>query len=131
MKSYWMGLLLLVLITACSSGSLIPGSTPLQTLEPDSSQEVVNDMSELCCEDGWWLHLWDAESKADQAKETGEEADQGVIFLENLDSAGEKFDINDYFQTLTHLSVEDGYVLDYVYFAPGGGDGAPYLYAIQ
>ena len=40
----------------------------------------------------------------------------------------ERFDINRYFTVLTHLVLEDGYVLDYVYFAPGG-DGAPYLYA--
>ena len=46
-----------------------------------------------------------------------------------MDAAGERFDVNEYFTVLTHLSLEDGYVLDYVYFAPGGGDGAPYLYA--
>jgi hypothetical protein len=131
MRSYWIGLMLMILIVACSPLSLMPGSTPLQTLEPVSAQDVVNKMAGLCCEDDWWIILSEAESKAYEARRNGEELDSGVAFLEILDAAGDKFDINEYFQALSHLTLEDGYVLDYVYFAPGGGDGAPYLYAIQ
>jgi len=93
------------------------------------TQVVVDKMRALCCEDGWWQRLSEAGYKADEATRNGEELDAGAVFLESLDAAGEKFDANQYFTVLTHLSPEDGYVLDYVYFAPGGGDGAPYLYA--
>jgi hypothetical protein len=137
---------LLLLLLACSSVSLIPGSTPLPTQEPapipvltpghrpndgimlTDTQEVVNKMRALCCEDGWWKHLSEAEYKSDEARRNGEEFDTGAAFLESLEAGGERFDANEYFTVLTHLALEDGYVLDYVYFAPGG-DGAPYLYA--
>jgi len=124
MRSFRIVLIPLVMLIACSPLSLIPGSAPL----PDT-QDAVNKMRALCCEDGWWKHLSEAEYKSDEAKRNGEELDAGAVFLESLDAAGERFDVNEYFTVLTHLSLEDGYVLDYVYFAPGGGDGAPYLYA--
>ena len=38
------------------------------------------------------------------------------------------FDVNDYFSILTHLSMQPGYVLDYVYHN-GGSAAQPYLYA--
>lgn len=44
--------------------------------------------------------------------------------------SGEEFDINQYFTVLTHLSVETGYVLDYVYFYDSG-DSWPIIYARQ
>jgi len=66
--------------------------------------------------------------KYGDVKSTGEEFDIGAEFLESLETAGERFDANEYFTVLTHLALEDGYVLDYVYFAPGG-DGLPRLYA--
>lgn len=41
---------------------------------------------------------------------------------------GGEFDVNDYFKVLTHISMQDGYALDYVY--PVDFMGAfPYLYA--
>jgi hypothetical protein len=40
---------------------------------------------------------------------------------------GEVFDVNEYLDVLTHLSVQQGYVLDYVYFSTGMG-GEPILY---
>ena len=115
---------LLAMLIACSPLSLLPGSTPL----PDT-QAVLDNMRALCCKDGWWEHLSDAENRYYKARRNGEEFDTGAAFLESLDVAGERFDANGYFTVLTHLTLEDGYVLDYVYFAPGGGDGAPYLYA--
>lgn len=139
--------LLLVVLTSCSPLSLIPDSTPLPTQESASTpnltpgyrpsddiiltdtHEVVNKMEALCCEDGWWKHLSEAEYKSDEARKNGKDFDAGAFFLESLDTAGERFDANKYFTVLTHLATEDGYVLDYVYFAPGGADGAPYLYA--
>jgi len=38
------------------------------------------------------------------------------------------FDVNEYFSVLNHLSMQPGYVLDYVYNNSGSG-GQPYLYA--
>lgn len=40
---------------------------------------------------------------------------------------GEDFDVNDYFSVLPHLSMEPGYVLDYVYFYDFMG-GRPIIY---
>jgi len=138
--------MLLVMLVGCSPSSQTPGSTtrpaqdltspPVPTLAPTLSdgitlvdtQEVVDKMKALCCEDGWWNHLSDAENKSSEAKRNGEELDIGAAFLENLEAVGQKFDVNEYFTVLTHLAPEDGYVLDYVYFGPGG-DGFPRVYA--
>lgn len=38
------------------------------------------------------------------------------------------FDVNEYFSVLNHLSMQPGYILDYV-FHSDGADGQPYLYA--
>jgi hypothetical protein len=146
MRSFRIVLMLLVMLIACSPLSLIPGSTPLPTQEPTSTpiltptphlsdgiiltdtQEVMNKMRALCCEDGWWDYLFAAEHKYNDAKSNGEEFATGAAFLESLEAAGERFDANEYFMVLNHLAPEDGYVLDYVYYAPGGF-GAPYMYA--
>lgn len=52
--------------------------------------------------------------------------------LQEVDAkkTGEEFDVNQYFTVLTHLSVEDSYVLDYVYFYDSG-DSWPVIYARQ
>jgi hypothetical protein len=47
---------------------------------------------------------------------------------ENAARTGEEFDVNEYFTILDHLSMEPGYVLDYVYCYDGMG-GFPRLYA--
>jgi len=41
---------------------------------------------------------------------------------------GKEFDVNTYFSVLDHLSVQPGYVLDYVYDFNGSG-GSPVIYA--
>jgi hypothetical protein len=41
---------------------------------------------------------------------------------------GSEFDVNEYFKTLTHISMQDEYTLDYVFRADGLGS-FPYLYA--
>jgi len=129
MRSFKIPLVLLVMLLACSPLSLLPASTRLSdAIILTDTQEVVDKMKALCCRDGWWKRLSEADYKSDQARRDGEELDAGTVFLESLEQGGEKFDVNDYFTVLTHLAPEDGYVLDYVYFAPGG-DGAPYLYA--
>jgi len=92
------------------------------------TQEVVNKVKALCCEDGGWDHLFAAEHQFNEAKSNGEEFDTGAAFIEGLEAKGERFDPNEYFMVLSHLEPEDGYMLDYVYFAPGG-DGLPYMYA--
>jgi hypothetical protein len=46
---------------------------------------------------------------------------------ENAARTGEEFDVNEYFVVLDHLSMEPGYVLDYVYCYDGmGGYPRPY-----
>jgi len=47
---------------------------------------------------------------------------------ENPAKQGGEFDANTYFQALTHLSMQPGYALDYVYHFDGMG-GYPLLYA--
>ena len=47
---------------------------------------------------------------------------------ENPSKQGGEFDPNLYFEAFTHLSMKDGYVLDYVYHQDGMG-GYPLLYA--
>lgn len=47
---------------------------------------------------------------------------------ENATRTGEEFDVNEYFTVLDRLSMEPGYVLDYVYCF-NGRDGHPRLYA--
>jgi hypothetical protein len=94
------------------------------------TQQVVDRMRALCCEDGWWDHLSAAEHQYNQANSNGEQFDTGAAFLESLEAAGERFDPNEYFTVLGHLAPEHGRVLDYVYFAPGG-DGLPKVYARQ
>jgi hypothetical protein len=146
MRNLWFLLMLLVMLIACSPLSRVPDPTPLPTQEPTStpihtpaprlidgimltdSQEVVDKMKALCCKDGWWEHLSDAEHKSNEVKNNGGELDIGTAFLESLEASGERFEANEYFTVLTHLALEDGYVLDYVYYAPGSF-GAPYLYA--
>jgi len=126
MRRFRIVLPLLAMLIACGPLSLMPGST--DDIMLTDTQDVVNKLRTLCCEDGWWKRLSEAEYKAREAKRNGDELDAGAVFLESLEATGERFDVNEYFTVLTHLSLEDGYVLDYVYFAPGGGDGAPYLY---
>jgi len=46
----------------------------------------------------------------------------------NCVKTGEEFDMNDYFTVLAHLSMEEGYVLDYVYLYDWGFGGRPVIY---
>jgi hypothetical protein len=119
MRNLRLVLILLLLLTGCRLFS--------EDILLTDTQQVVEKMSVLCCAEGWQTHLSEAENKSREAKGNGEDIDAGAAFLESLEAAGERFDVNQYFEVLTHLSPEDGYVLDYVYFAPGG-DGFPYLY---
>lgn len=48
--------------------------------------------------------------------------------LETGIKQGGEFDVNDYFKALTHVSMQDGYLLDYVYQVDGLG-AYPILYA--
>ena len=93
---------------------------------PGETQEVVDKMKALCCEPGWMEHLSAAENQS--GYDWTKAYQTGAIFQENLEAAGMRFDANEYFNVLTHLKPEEGYVLDYAYFAPGG-DGLPRVYA--
>ena len=50
------------------------------------------------------------------------------FLAENPVKTGSEFDVMDYFSVLDHLSMQPGYVLDYVYHYDGMG-GYPVLYA--
>jgi hypothetical protein len=146
MRRFWIVLALLFILVGCRKLSPTPGLTPVPTQEPKSiepqiqatsqggdimltnPQEVVENMQALCCEEGWLETLTQAEYQQSLAEDDVEIIDIGATFLENLEAAGKKFDPNQYFTVLTHLSPEEGYLLDYVYFGPGG-DGFPWLYA--
>ena len=59
------------------------------------------------------------------------EVQPGAVPPELLESGikqGDEFDVNDYFDALTHISMEDGYTLDYVYQVDSLG-AYPILYA--
>ncbi len=49
--------------------------------------------------------------------------------LETGIKQGGEFDVNEYFEALTHISMQDGYLLDYVYQVDGLG-AYPILYAL-
>lgn len=49
--------------------------------------------------------------------------------LETGVKQGDEFDVNDYFNVLSHISMQDGYSLDYVYQVDGLG-AFPILYAL-
>jgi len=124
--------MLLMMQLSCSR--LLPNQELTTTATPmggeiilTDTQEVVDNVRALCCEDGWWEHLSDAEYQYSEANDNGEEIDIGAAFLEILEASGKRFDVNKYFNVLTHLAPEDGYLMDYVYFAPGG-DGFPQIY---
>jgi len=51
------------------------------------------------------------------------------ILLETGTKQGDEFDVNDYFKVLTHISMQDGYSLDYIYHVDGLG-AFPILYAL-
>ena len=50
------------------------------------------------------------------------------LMQEGAEKNGSEFDVNEYFGVLDHLSMEPGYVLDYVYIYDGMG-GSPVLFA--
>ena len=95
---------------------------------------------------GWWMMLACVFSASPATPERGEsayawqetvdrlatlqQAQQLPAHLREMDGAltGEEFDVSAYFDVLTHLAPEPGYVLDYVYVYDFMG-GYPLLYA--
>jgi hypothetical protein len=146
MTRFFFGLLLVFALSACGgmpattaapagdSGEEAFGSTLTPAAEMESEaelegqQEIVDRMKALCCESGWIQHLYAAENEMDTSGERGQEMATGAVFLEKLETAGERFDVNRYFEVLTHLEPEQGYELDYAYFA-AGGDGFSIVFA--
>jgi hypothetical protein len=61
-----------------------------------------------------------------------ERSDKGLVYehwqLGAPARLPDEFDPNEYFSVLKHLSMADGYVLDFAYLV-AGGDGRPFLYA--
>jgi hypothetical protein len=50
------------------------------------------------------------------------------LAIQDAAKTGKEFDVNSYFSILDHLSMQPGYILDYVYFFEGIG-GEPVIYA--
>lgn len=106
-KGRWRGVLLGWVVLSMLSCSLVTGEKP--TVEPTVSpswQETVDALDALTQDLGLPQHLMQKD---------------GV-------KTGEEFDVATYFTVLDHLSMEPGYVLDYVYRYDGMG-GMPVLYA--
>jgi len=79
---------------------------PDPNLNPEQCQRIVDDIMSMT-----------------RSLETPDHFQEGVQARQDGD-----FDPNRYFETLTHLSMEPGYILDYVYFRELIG-GEPILYA--
>lgn len=69
---------------------------------------------------------WESIISAMASLQSGEVPDH--LLTEDAIKTGDEFDVNDYFTVLTHLSMEPGYVLDYVYCYDSIG-GGPAVYA--
>ena len=83
-----------------------PTRTRFPTPVPVCRQETIDSLQALHGQLDWPEHL----------------------MLEDGTKAGGEFDANEYLAVLSHLSVEPGYVLDWVYCYDGMG-GSPVLYA--
>jgi hypothetical protein len=70
------------------------------------------------------------QSIADQIKAIQPVDIPGTLAQEGGLKTDNEFDVNDYFPIFTHLSINKGYVLDYLYIVSGPG-GAPMLYTRQ
>lgn len=96
--------LIVVVFSLVACNTLIPSATPTPTAWQDTVDGMVSLTREL--------------KIPDHFRETG-----GA-------RTGTEFDVNEYFTVLTHLSMEEGYVLDYVYYL-GKDSGIPIVYARQ
>lgn len=70
-----------------------------------------------------WQEVADAFARLNNSQELPDH-----LMQEDPHKNGSEFDVNDYFDVLDHLSMEPGYVLDYVYMYDGMG-GSPLLFA--
>lgn len=107
------GLMLLAVITL---GCVIlptpgPTATPAPTATPTLSPTVA------------WQEVVDAFAGLNGSQDLPDH-----LMQEDAEKNGSEFDVNEYFAVLDHLSMEPGYVLDYVYIYDGMG-GYPVLFA--
>jgi hypothetical protein len=105
----------LVLVVAISLGCVIlptPGPTP--TPAPTATPTLAPTTA--------WREVVGAFSKLNYSQELPDHLQQ-----ENPQKNGSEFDVNEYFTVLDRLSMEPGYVLDYVYVFNGMG-GQPVLF---
>ena len=129
---------LFFIILGCLSSNQIPTPTitptsipteypiPTPFLPPSDKQDTVDAFWSIVHSDDDF-HFGDLEDEIDRIIENFDDFDD--LFEQGVKEGGE-LDVNDYFSVLTHLSMETGYVLDYVYFY-GGLGGEPILYARQ
>ena len=88
-----------------------PTETPVPTATPTPSPTVA------------WQEVADAFAQLNYSQDLPDH-----LMQENPEKVGGEFDVNEYFGVLDHLSMEPGYVLDYVYRFDGMG-GSPLLFA--
>jgi hypothetical protein len=72
-------------------------------------------------------YSWQSTMSAMASLQSGEVPDH--LLAEDAVRTGDEFDVNEYFTVLTHLSMEPGYVLDYVYCYYDSFAGGPAVYA--
>jgi hypothetical protein len=106
-------LLILLALVSVSCNNHTPEETPITTseevqLSPEESQKSVDSINAL------------------KPKDNPEQ-------LENPDAVktSELFDINSYFIVLSHLSMEPGYILDYLHFGDSFFGSRPIIYVRQ
>jgi hypothetical protein len=73
------------------------------------------------------VYSWQSTISAMDSLQSAEVPDH--LLVEDAVKTGDEFDVNDYFTVLTHLSMEPGYVLDYVYCYDDSFAGGPAVYA--
>jgi len=103
--------------TASPSPTPTPTETPTATATPQLTLAPGEAMGAACSES---MTTWLSLTKDLTFPERFAEADPV--------KTDEDFDVNTYFTAFNHLSMEPGYVLDFVYFTDGLG-GKPLVYA--
>lgn len=96
--------------TATPTATPAPTETPPPTATPTPSPTMA------------WQEVADAFARLNSRQDLPDH-----LMQENPEKYGSEFDVNEYFDVLDHLSMEPGYVLDYIYRFDGMG-GSPLLF---
>jgi hypothetical protein len=110
--------------TTTTSTSIITTETTTTITTTTKPIEEPVDLSgvDIIATDPWYQGTVDA-IKALQPKDIPKHLTE-----DSGNKTGAEFNMNDYFTVLTHLSMKDGYVLDYVYMYDWSFGGRPIIY---